>query len=702
MKKYIAILMLFSMIPTTVFADDYSQVTSSQIPENSSTNDNVTHESTTSGDTTSGDTTSSDETNKQNQTSNDSANDEESTKPTNQPNPDSVPTMRQAITTYTDNVYVVNTADELVAALEKGKTLASNETLNIKLNNDISYPDSTSFKIYSNVVINGLNDATGEKFKMLRSGTSTISGTAGFTLTANGYNVTYEDLSFGDSTYSTVQTYYGILLGTSYQTNFTMRNVDYYGQNGAQPLCNYNKDTIFRFEGTNNFTSRAGTNAQEFIEGRNIVFGSGSKTNIQHNTGTAIDRFIYNSTSGGSSGTTITLEDNAYVNIDTDKRYVIYISPLTYNIGKNATFIYNANSYGVNFGYDTPSTYNIDTNATLKLSGYGKFSSIGTQVATFNVTDPSEVSFENTSGSGLFTRTSTMIPKTTTDYLFDSTIEGTTTTKDAPKTSISLMDSTFGTGVNKVVYYPKALVTYDATSSVVDAVADTPVESDINISNIAVNLPYTYITSEYKLYTSPIVDETTINTDDSQNKITNDTSFTGIGNIMSTTQTISNVKAGTYTLYLRANTENPSGKNVSTPWVAKTITVRKTTMNVTIPVEMTFTTLDNSEFTSKDQYEIQNNTNYGTKFGIESVTNVNGVTLVGDKNDTTSTNPLYLALKNTEGKEIPFIETGTKSNFDMTPFGGITKLNLVGKYSGPISMTNEQKISYTLTTKITN
>ena len=53
------------------------------------------------------------------------------------------------------NPYTVGTSSELTSALNNGATLSSSETLHIKLTDNISYTANDSFKIQSNVVVDG-------------------------------------------------------------------------------------------------------------------------------------------------------------------------------------------------------------------------------------------------------------------------------------------------------------------------------------------------------------------------------------------------------------------------------------------------------------------------------------------------------------------------------------------------------------------
>ncbi|MHC5375392.1 hypothetical protein ACYSNU_16610 [Enterococcus sp. LJL120] len=603
--------------------------------------------------------------------------------------------------------YIVENATDLTTALKNGD--GSTSTLYIQLNNDITYTDSDSFIIYSNVVINGLkNNTAGSYYKMLKTGTSTTTSTAGFYVNASGYDVTYENLSFGDSSYTYYQTYYGIILNYNAQVDLTIRNVDYFGSNGGQPLCNYNGNTTFTFEGTNNFNVASGSNSQEFMEGANLTFAADSTTNIEQ-TSSGNTAFIYNSTSTDSTQTTtINVESNAYVNITTNKRYFVYDrNYVNLNLADSAVFLYSASSYGFNpaNGTGTASTYTIGNNATLSLTGAGRVGSSGSATMAINATTPAEISFENTSGTGLFSSTSTLTPTTMDAYLWDYTVGGVTTKKSAATTSTSLTDSAFATNVAKVVYYPKSILSFDATSTVADGTSDTKATSNLDITNLNASSSYSLTNVEYKIFsTSPLSDDADLSTDSNQSIITNASNADYAGETTANSVSLTEVLAGTYTVFVRGTAISSSGRlTQTTDWVSQVVTVDRSTLVVSIPIEMTFSIIDNAEFTSADSYTVTNQSNYPATMGIQSVTSVPGITLVNDVNNTTATNPLYLALRDTSdaSSEIPFISDGSTTNsFSMNGFGGEDTFNLVGQYGGTVSYTSVQDIQYTLTVVI--
>lgn len=599
--------------------------------------------------------------------------------------------------------YVAGNATDLTTALANGKN--STSTVYVQLSSDITYTDSNQFTIYSNVVINGLKDNTvGSYYKMLKTGTSQTTATAGFYLNASGYDVTFRNLSFGDSTYSYYQTYYGILLGYSYQVDFTMENVDYYGSAGGQPLCNYNVGTTFTFAGTNNFNVQAGAYSQEFMEGCNVSFADDSNTTINHVSADGYG-FIYNSTS--NSTTTINIGANAVVNVNTNRTYFTFNnSTVNFTMADSAEFIYTCTAAGFNFSNSasTTSTYTVGNNATFAVSGAGKVGNLVAAKATFNATTPAEISFENTSSaSGLFNGTSTLT--TDSGYLFDYTVSGTTTTKDAAASSVSLQDSSFATGVTKVVYYPQTVLSYDAAGNVADASADANAISTLDVTNPSVSHSYTLSSAEYKVYTtSPLASDADITSTDSQTTITNSTTADYSGTTTTGVFSLSDVPAGTYTVFMRGTTTSSTGRiTQTTDWVATTVTVAKSALYVTIPVNMTFAIVDNAEFTSAESYSTTNKSNYPVTFGIDSVTEASGVTLVEDVNNTTATNPLYLGLRSTadSSSEIPFITSAsTKKTFLLSSFGGMVPFELVGQYGGSVSYTGITDLQYTLTVVI--
>lgn len=596
--------------------------------------------------------------------------------------------------------YLVNNSADLKSYLALGNN--SSTTLYIQLTGDITYTDSDRFTIYSNVVINGLKDNTaGSYYKMLKTGTSTTTSSAGFYLNASGYDVTFENMSFGDASYSYYQTYYGILLGGGNQVDLTVRNVDYYGRAGGQPFYNSNIQTTFTFDGNNNFNVQPGTNSQEFLEGVNVTFAEGSTTNISHNSSGSLSLF-YNSTS--SNQMAITIGANATVNIVTNKTYFTYDTNVNFTMGDSAKFTYLATASGFNFvslsSYQ--SNYSIGNNATFSVSGAGKIESSNSATATFTVTNPAEISFENTSSSGLFNSSVTLSPTTQNDYLFDYTVGGQSTTKTASTSSTTLNDAAFATNLTKLRYYPYATASFDATGDVTNASGGLSATSVINVSNIAISNSYSLSNVEYKIFsTSPLADGADITTTESQDTITNSSDADYSDSITTDSFSIEQVPAGTYTIFLRATGSSSSGSiTQTTQWVAETVTLEKSVLNVTVPSNMAFAVIDNAAFTSPNTYYVTNHTNYGITFGIDSITTeVSDITLVEDISTSDATNPLYLALKGeSDGTTLPFVTSAsTKPAFSISPFSDPYNFLLIGQYGGTVNTNGIRTLPYTLT-----
>lgn len=585
-----------------------------------------------------------------------------------------------------DNPYVVSSVSSLNDALATSSTFEStNSTLYITLSSDITYTSSDSFKIASNIVVNGDGHA------MLYTGTNYTTSTAGYFVTKDGYDVTFSHITFGNSDYSANQTYYGILLGVDRQTNLTVNNVTYYGKNGGQPFVNYNPNSTVTFTGTNTFSSIAGPAAQEFLEGANVIFDDNSLTTISQNTteGSAV---FWNSTS--ASKLNLMLKPNAKVNIQTNKPYFSYDKPLALNLADSAQLNINNSAYGVCMTLNRASTINMASNSSFSAIGNGKFGGGATgQTTTFAVSDPAAINMQNTASSvGLFAYSPVIVPNNTADYSFDYVVGATHSTLAAAKATINLSDSLFDKNVTQVTYRPDII----ATATVSSYVQSNPVKSQILLNNLGVNQPFTYNSARYKVYTTPIVPIDTINQSDHQTAIEKSTTSLYSGTVTSTSGQLANIKAGTYTIYIKI-VASSSGGPVTSRWLAKTVTVPKTALNITVPISMTFAAVDNAMFASPVHYEITNQSNFDTAFGVSAITGgANTVNLVDDINTTTQSNPLYLALQDTNGTTMPLIQSEPKTTFDVAAFNGSSRFRLIGQYGGALASTSKQILDYNL------
>ncbi|MCK8605892.1 hypothetical protein LNP18_07205 [Leuconostoc citreum] len=580
------------------------------------------------------------------------------------------------------NPYTVGTSSELTSALNNGATLSSSETLHIKLTDNISYTANDSFKIQSNVVVDG------NGYSMHYTGTNYTTGTAGYLLTKNGYNVTYSNLIFGSSNYSFGQTYYGILLGTSYQANLTIHDVTYYGKNGAQPICNYNAGTIVTMTGTNNFSAIPGSYGQEFMEGANLVFGSDSITNIIHNTNDAT-ALLWNSASGNDFN--MTLQKNAKVNIQTSKPLFSYGKRLSIDMADSSQLNITNTAYDITMTNSVGSNINMAKNSSFNATGNGKFGNQASGLYTnFTTSDPSKISFENTSSTnGIFTSSPKITPTTQTAYSLDSYVNSNKTTRDASANAFNLTDSLFPSNTKRVIYYPKII----PTAMISSHVNNNPLVSEILFNSLGVNVPYTYVSTQYKIYKNSQIDGD-ITSSDNQSIIENSQSALYKGVFENDTGQVSQINAGNYIVYLKINVTSPTGSS-SSQWISKSIEVPKSLLNITVPTNMAFLALNNDMFTSNSSYEVVNHSNFDTDFGISAISGGDSnINLVENLATTTEPNPLYLALKNTDGIEMPFVQSGKKTRFNVSPFEGSSKFNLIGQYGGAISSKNKAVINY--------
>lgn len=284
-----------------------------------------------------------------------------------------------------ESPYLVTSFQELTDTLKK--TVAAGQTQYIQLQNDIIY-NTTGIPIIQNTVIDGNGNA------LLYNGTSY--SVAHFKSNADNINVTYKNVSFGNSTYPN-SSWYGILYaGTKTGNQLTVENINYNIQNGSQPFWGGNNTgNTLTLKGKNTFHSSGTENGGEFVEGyRYVTFAENSDTTIYNDAPGATAVFY-------SSSQTVTIEKNASVAIESSKAHLFYNSA-TLNVQEQGKFSYKT-IYGTN---DKSNTANLCTGtltANFAADSIGHFTTdvnnfTGTN-PTFNLNSPDYVVIDSTSSS---------------------------------------------------------------------------------------------------------------------------------------------------------------------------------------------------------------------------------------------------------------------------------------------------------------
>ncbi|MHC5227903.1 hypothetical protein ACYSNW_06435 [Enterococcus sp. LJL99] len=287
-----------------------------------------------------------------------------------------------------DNPVIVTNAKELNEAFQlaipEGQT-----QITIQLGNDIVYTNSdTYFTINKNTTLDGNGHA------ILYNGTSY--STRHFQTGANGINITYKNIQFGNETYPN-SNYYGILYTNNSNVSLTMENINYNINKGAQPFWgNNNVNNTLTFKGKNTFHSSGSTSGGEFVEGfRQVVFSASSQTTIYNDTTDSLALFY-------STSQVITVEENASVDIETSKRDLTYAGG-SLSVAKQGSFNYHA-IHGTNY---SSSSTTLSNSGTVLLSfdedATGKFTTSANSFSgsnpTVNVTSPDYVLFDTDDSS---------------------------------------------------------------------------------------------------------------------------------------------------------------------------------------------------------------------------------------------------------------------------------------------------------------
>lgn len=297
-----------------------------------------------------------------------------------------------------NNPFLVGNETDLVTAL--AATPADGGTLYIQLTADITGTNwSAKFQFIQNTVIDG------NGYSFLYQGTS-YTNYQFYVSNKPNLTVTYKNVNFGSEAYPN-SNYYGIMhtIGSS-TTNFTLNieNVNYYVINGAQPFqFAGGTGSSINFSGTNNFQmpNASGTGG-EFTEGvQNITVKQGSKTTINHLNNQESIFFRANGSAGQMS---LTVEDDATLDIQSIKRYMFTASPQPQiTVGKNAHLKYNrvnaTNSFSIN-NNSSGATLNFDESSTGVFQNTGTIDT-GTNTSNFviNANHPNYIIFRNSTSN---------------------------------------------------------------------------------------------------------------------------------------------------------------------------------------------------------------------------------------------------------------------------------------------------------------
>ncbi|MBS9336743.1 hypothetical protein [Fructobacillus papyrifericola] len=569
------------------------------------------------------------------------------------------------------NTVSVSTKQELKDAL-------SQNILNIELKNDIHHDDNESIFIYSDVNIIGNNHA------ILNDG-SNQGNWPGFTLTKNDLNVSYNNVTFGDSKH--IQSWYGILQGTDYRANLKINNVTYVGTGAAQPFV-LNNNTKLTFTGQNNFTVTPGSGwGQEFLQGAtNIVFDKNSVTNIYHESDTSTAGFLW---PGDTAN--ISVKKNAQVNITTSKKIFCWGENFNLTLDDDSVFRLNNIRNGATMGTEA-GNITLNSGSYFEAVGNGAFGEAASDNIKFNTINPKGLLIENKKSKGIFNHDVTLNNQSTFPYFFDY-YNPSKLTKPTSSGNNILNNSVFGSNSTKLFYHAKTKASGDVTSTV----KSNPLISQINLNNLNIEGPYYYKGIEYKIYQKSLVSD--IDSDNSQNIITNDSTadFTGVTN--DDHVDVNNVPAGNYVVYMRAKGQalSSSSEDTTSQWIAKDINVKKSMLDITVPIKTDFTILDNSLFTSDNQYKIVNNSNFTFNYYINSAVKESGSANLVDKIDSDTLNKsIYLALKikDTDNDILPFVYSGEPMKISVPGFTGESIFNVIGQYKGPINYSKYENLSY--------
>lgn len=607
-----------------------------------------------------------------------------------------------------ESPYLVTSFKELTDTLEE--TVAAGQTQYIQLQNDIVY-DTTGIPIIQNTVIDGNGNA------LLYNGTRY--SVAHFKSDADNINVTYKNVSFGNSTYPN-SSWYGILYaGTKTGNQLTVENINYNIQNGSQPFWGGNNTgNTLTLKGKNTFHSSGTENGGEFVEGyRYVTFAENSDTTIYNDAPGATAVFY-------SSSQTVTIEKNASVSIESSKAHLFYNSA-TLNVQEQGKFSYKT-IYGTN---DKSNTANLCTGtltANFAADSIGHFTTdvnnfTGTN-PTFNLNSPDYVVIDSTSSSKrvlgdmkpIFKRQDSDTFSYRIDYLSGDK-QQTYVPTVSTGSSYTITSSNIGDGYS--VAYAK-LPTIDSLSA---SSATGPDISSIT-AQIDSTSPANLLSSEiqYKLATKQLYSGELASAD-AQNSIQNAGTAEGVketANVPlpgtqppageSSKYLFTKLPAGSYYLYVQVNDQRIAGYTFESLWQETSAEVEPFVLTQFSSNAMSFNSPIPGQFGKQqnlENYTIRNAGNVPAKISLTSITRNSDssekLSLV-EQFDTNNQELLLslIAEKVGSGARITFGPLTDKDplNLDtlqLDPFwetDAQANLYLAGDYSGP--MIGPQNFSY--------
>ncbi|WP_239253757.1 pectate lyase-like adhesive domain-containing protein [Listeria ilorinensis] len=605
------------------------------------------------------------------------------------------------------NPYLVSTFQELKDAF--ATPVAAGETQYIQLQNDIIY-DSTFIYIKQNTVIDGNGHA------LLYNGTNY--GTAHFSTNANNIDVTYKNLTFGNSEYPN-SSYYGILYTHDSNVHFTVENINYNILNGCQPFWgNNNSGNTLTFKGKNNFYSSGKSYGGEFVEGfPTVTFADNSETTVYNDSPNASAVFY-------SLNQSVTIGKQASLAIEASKPYLFYNSA-TLNVQEQGKFSYKS-IYGKNYTSNTATLCTGTLTANFEKDSIGHFT---TDVDSFsgsnpkiNLNSPEYVAFDSTKSSEpvlgtmnpIFKRVDTDTSLYQIAYLTASG-QNTYVPEVNPGSSYTVTSTNIGKGYSVVYAKMPSIESLSTTPSVGPDVSSI----DAQIESVA---PATTTSSkvQYKLATKPLYSGD-ITTEAAQTSIQNAGTSEGVkeqtevslpGNSppigADTKYSFKELPAEDYYLYAKVDSQQVPGYTFESRWKDATAEVppyvliqfSNSSMEFNSPIPGTFGKQQNL-----DRYTMRNAGNVPTEVSLKSITRNSDsseqLSLVDQFH--TNNQELILSLiaeKVDSGEQTVFgpLTDGdfiNSSTIQLNPFwdkDAQAVLYLTGDYSGP--MIGEQKFSY--------
>ena len=273
-----------------------------------------------------------------------------------------------------ENPYLVSNAKELKKRFEVGTS--AEQTIYIKLTEDIIYTNKDFMTAHSSIVLDGNNCS------ILYDGTSYA--TPHFSVNRPGANITLKNIHYGNEDYPN-STNRGIMLIDANGVNLNIENITYNIFNGSQPFYARKINSTLNFYGSNTFELNNGNFSEEFSQGiDNINFMTGSMTKLETNNIEGYPFFsIY-------SNLNLNIQDSATLQIITNKNNFINVGRKnSLNIGKDSNLSINFTNSNSSMGAN--SNFIVDNNGSLNISYSGSGKGIDMKNTKIDVNDPKEI-----------------------------------------------------------------------------------------------------------------------------------------------------------------------------------------------------------------------------------------------------------------------------------------------------------------------